>query len=59
MCFIIRELRNKVLHEAHHSKYTISSCVTKMYQSMKTDLDYVVKCVTSLKVKFEHQRPNR
>ena len=61
------ELRNEVLHEAHHSKYTIHPGVTKMYQDMKRmywcpgmkkDVaNFVGKCLTCQQVKFEHQRP--
>ena len=63
----IDELRNEVLHEAHHSKYTIHPGVTKMYQDMKRmywwpgmkkDVaNFVGKCLTCQQVKFKHQRP--
>ena len=61
------ELRQEVLQEAHHSKYTIHPGVTKIYQDMKKmywwpgmkkDVaTFVSKCLTCQQVKFEHQRP--
>ena len=60
------ELKSEVLHEAHHSKYTIHPGVTKMYQDMKRmywwpgmkrDVAcFVAKCLTCQQVKFEHQK---
>ncbi|GKB66363.1 putative reverse transcriptase domain-containing protein [Tanacetum coccineum] len=53
--------------EAHKSKYSVHPGVDKMYYDsrdrywwpgMKKDIaEYVSKCLTSLKVKAEHQRP--
>ena len=61
------DLRNEILHEAHHSKYTIHPGVTKMYQDMKRMywwqgmkrdvVSFVAKCLTCQQVKFEHQKP--
>ena len=59
------ELKSEVLHEAHHSKYTIHPGVTKMYQDikrmywwpgMKRDVaSFIAKCLTCQHVKFEHK----
>ena len=61
------ELKAKILHEAHHSKYSIHPGVTKMFQvmkrvywwpGMKRDVaTFVAKCLTCHHVKSEHQRP--
>ena len=61
------ELKTEILREAHHSKYTIHSGVTKMFQDMKRvywwlgmkrDVaTFVAKCLTCQHVKSEHQRP--
>ncbi|CAM8901825.1 unnamed protein product [Rhodiola kirilowii] len=60
-------LKEDLLREAHHSKYTIHPGSTKMYQDlrrhfwwkgMKKDIaEYISKCLTCQKVKIEHQRP--
>lgn len=65
--FLRKHLGNKVLYGAHHSKYTINACVTKMYQdmkrkycspSMKKDVvKFIAKCLTCQEVKFEHEPP--
>ena len=61
-------LREKILEEAHKSKFTIHPGTTKMYQDLKKDYwwpgmkkeiaDYVAKCLICQKVKIEHQRPS-
>ena len=61
------ELRNKILSEAHYSKFTIHLGATKIYQDlkklfwwngMKRDIDiFVARCLTCQKVKIEHQKP--
>ena len=61
------DLRSEILHEAHHSKYTIHPGVTKMYQDMKRMywwqgmkrdvVSFIAKCLTCQQVKFEHQKP--
>nr|GFC20955.1 putative reverse transcriptase domain-containing protein [Tanacetum cinerariifolium] len=62
------DLRTVIMHESHKSKYSIHSGSDKMYQdmkklywwpNMKADIaTYVRKCLTSAKVKAEHQRPS-
>jgi len=59
-------LRERILKEAHHSKYTIHPGKDKMYQDlkrtfwwmrMKNDIaDYISKCLTCSQVKVVHQR---
>ncbi|KAI3828160.1 hypothetical protein L1987_02257 [Smallanthus sonchifolius] len=61
------EHRDKVLDEAHKSRYSIHPGSTKMYQdlkkeywwpNMKNDVTgYVSKCLTCSQVKAEHQKP--
>ncbi|GJY68748.1 putative reverse transcriptase domain-containing protein [Tanacetum coccineum] len=60
--------RTVIMHESHKSKYAIHLVFDKMYQdkrklywwsNMKVDIaTYVHKCLTSVKVKAEHQRPS-
>ena len=60
-------LRERILHEAHKSKYVMHPGGDKMYQNlrshywwngMKKDIAlYVSKCLTCLQVKAEHQKP--
>ena len=60
-------LREKILEEAHKSKYTMHPGSDKMYKDlkgnywwmgMKRDVaDYVSKCLTCSRVKAEHQKP--
>ncbi|MCQ7285346.1 hypothetical protein NP026_23605, partial [Salmonella enterica] len=62
------ELRNKILEEAHKSRYTVHPGNNKMYQDlrnnfwwigMKKDIaEYVSKCLTCSQVKAEHQKPS-
>ncbi|GJY02695.1 putative reverse transcriptase domain-containing protein [Tanacetum coccineum] len=62
------DTRSLVMHESHKSKYSIHSGSDKMYhdlkmlywwQNMKAEITiYVSKCLTSAKVKAEHQRPS-
>ncbi|KAJ0576059.1 putative nucleotidyltransferase, Ribonuclease H [Helianthus annuus] len=61
-------LRNKILEEAHKSRYTMHPGNNKMYQDlrnnfwwtgMKKDIArYVSKCLTCSHVKVEHQKPS-
>lgn len=66
LCELFNEdLRNEVLLEAHHSRYTIHLGVTKMDQDMKRMycwpgmkkdvIEFMAKCLVCT-VKFEHQR---
>jgi len=63
----VDELQERILEEAHSSKYSIHLGFTKMHRdlreaywwsSMKTSIaEYVVKCPNCQQVKVEHQRP--
>jgi hypothetical protein len=63
----IKELKDKILHEAHESAYSIHPGGNKMYYDlkatywwypMKRDIaEYVALCDTCQRVKAEHQRP--
>jgi transposase InsO family protein len=60
-------LRQKILEEAHKSKYSVHPGNNKMYHDLrksywwpglKKDIaSFVERCVTCLQVKIEHQRP--
>ncbi|GJS69966.1 putative reverse transcriptase domain-containing protein [Tanacetum coccineum] len=62
------DLRTLIMHESHKSKYSVHPGSDKMYQdmkqlywwpNMKADITtYVSKCLTCLRVKFEHQKPS-
>ncbi|GJU24356.1 putative reverse transcriptase domain-containing protein [Tanacetum coccineum] len=62
------EVRTLIMDEAHKSKYYVHPGADKMYYDlrdrywwpgMKKDIvEYVIKCLTYLKVKAEHQRPS-
>ncbi|GJX86949.1 putative reverse transcriptase domain-containing protein, partial [Tanacetum coccineum] len=62
------EVRTLIMDEAHNSKYSVHPGADKMYYDlrdrywwprMKKDIaEYVSKCLTSLKVKAEHQKPS-
>ncbi|GKC80376.1 putative reverse transcriptase domain-containing protein [Tanacetum coccineum] len=62
------DLRTLIMHESHKSKYYVHPSSDKMYQdmkklywwpNMKADIaTYVIKCLTCLKVKAEHQKPS-
>jgi hypothetical protein len=61
----IKELKDKILHEAHESAYSIHPGGNKMYQDLKATywwygmerdvVEYVALCDTCLQVKAEHQ----
>nr|XP_016484198.1 PREDICTED: uncharacterized protein LOC107804779 [Nicotiana tabacum] len=63
----VRELRVKILSEAHYSRYAVHPRETKMYQDlrqiywcngMKKDIaEMATQCPNCQKVKAEHQRP--
>jgi hypothetical protein len=63
----VKELKDKILHDAHESAYSIHPKGNKMYHDlnatywrygMKRDVaKYVALCDTCQKVKAEHQRP--
>jgi hypothetical protein len=65
----IKELKDKILHEAHESAYSIHPGGNKMYHDlkatywwygMKRDVaEYVAPCEAYQRVKAEHQRPAR
>jgi hypothetical protein len=61
----IKELKDKILHEAHESTYSIHPGENKMYHDLKTTYwwygmkrdvaEYVALCDTCQRVKAEHQ----
>jgi hypothetical protein len=61
----IKELKNKILREAHESAYSIHSAGNKMYHDLKAIywwygmnrdvVEYVALCDTYQRVKVEHQ----
>ncbi|KAI3735110.1 hypothetical protein L6452_14598 [Arctium lappa] len=61
------DLRQKVLEEAHRSRYSVHPGTNKMYRDLKQSYwwpglkkdiaHFVERCLTCLKVKAEHQRP--
>jgi hypothetical protein len=63
----VKELKDKILHEAHESSYSIRPRGNKMYHDlkatywwygMKRDItEYVALCDTCQRVKAEHQQP--
>ena len=63
----IRELRKRVLEEAHTSRYLVHPGTNKMYRDLRQNFwwpglkkyiaYFVERCVTCLQVKAEHQRP--
>jgi hypothetical protein len=65
----VKELKDKILYEAHESSYSIHPGGNKMYHDlnatywwygMKRDVaEYVALCDTYQRVKAEHQRPAR
>nr|CAB3502859.1 unnamed protein product [Digitaria exilis] len=62
-----KEIREAILREAHHSRYSIHPGSTKMYQDLKDRFwwknmrgdvaTYVARCDTCKRIKAEHQRP--
>jgi hypothetical protein len=65
----IKELKDKILHEAHESAYSIHPGGNKMYHDLKATywwyrmkrdvVEYVSLCDTCQWVKAEHQQPTR
>jgi hypothetical protein len=63
----IKELKDKILHEAHESAYSIHPGGNKMYHDLKATywwygmkrdvVEYVALCDTCQPVKAEHQQP--
>ena len=63
----IKEIKEKIMKEAHSSLYTTHPGSTKMYHdlkntywwlNMKMDVAmYVAQCLTCQQVKIEHRRP--
>jgi hypothetical protein len=59
----IKELKDKILREAHESAYSIHLGGNKMYHDLKATYWWygmkrdVVLCDTRQRVKAEHQRP--
>jgi hypothetical protein len=63
----VKELKDKILHEAHESAYSIHPGVNKMYHDIKATYwwygmkrnvaEYVALCNTCQRVKAKHQRP--
>ena len=61
------QMKEEVMKEAHHSRFTVHPGETKMYhdlrrqygwQGMKRDIaQFVSKCLTLTQVKVEHQKP--
>jgi hypothetical protein len=64
----VKELKYKILCEAHESVYSIHPGGNKMYHDLKSTylwygmkrdiVEYVAFCDTCQRVKAEHQRPN-
>jgi len=64
-----KSLKQKILREAHESKFTVHPSSTKMYQDLKQYYwwpnmrkevaGYVAKCSICQQVKVEHQKPAR
>ncbi|XXG80254.1 hypothetical protein AAC387_Pa09g1169 [Persea americana] len=68
LCMLgVRELKDEILADAHHSRYSIHPGSTKMYQNlrsyywwnnMKKEIaGYVSRCLTCHQTKAEHQKP--
>ena len=63
----IEDLRNKIMTEAHSTRYSIHPGSTKMYQNLKGRFwwnnmkreiaAFVSRCMTCQLIKVEHQRP--
>ncbi|KAD6119103.1 hypothetical protein E3N88_10374 [Mikania micrantha] len=61
------DIRARILHEAHKSRYSVHPGATKMYQDLRQDywwpgmkfnvMQYVNRCLTCAQVKAEHQKP--
>ncbi|KAL8119581.1 hypothetical protein AgCh_016907 [Apium graveolens] len=64
----VTELKNKILQEAHNSRYSIHPGSTKMYRDLKENYwwpdmkreiaEWVSRYYTCQRVKVEHQRPS-
>jgi hypothetical protein len=61
----VKELKDKILHEAHESAYSIHLGRNKMYHDLKATYWWygikrdVALCNTCQRVETEHQRPTR
>jgi hypothetical protein len=65
----VKELKEKILHEAHESAYSVHPGGNKMHHDLKTTYwwysmkrdvaGYVALCDTCQRLKAEHQRPAR
>eukprot|EP00268_Persea_americana_P054813 TRINITY_DN6322_c0_g1_i1.p1 TRINITY_DN6322_c0_g1~~TRINITY_DN6322_c0_g1_i1.p1 ORF type:complete len:1140 (-),score=111.45 TRINITY_DN6322_c0_g1_i1:645-4064(-) len=63
----VQEIKDEILKEAHHTRYTIHPGSTKMYQNlkirfwwigMKNDVtEFVGRCFTCQQVKADHRKP--
>jgi hypothetical protein len=63
----VKELKDKILYEAHESTYSINHGGNKMYHDLKATywwygmkrdvVEYVAPCDTCHRVEAEHQRP--
>jgi hypothetical protein len=63
----VKELKDRILHEAHESSYSIHPGGNKMYHDLKATywwygmkrdiVEYVALCDTCQRVKAKHQRP--
>ena len=61
------DLKEKILHEAHSSSLSVHPGSSKMYKDLKVHFwwsgmkkdvaEFVTRCLTCQKVKFEHRRP--
>lgn len=67
MCTTADELKERILEEAHSSKYSIYLGSTTMYRDLRDDywwdnmkkdiVEFIAKCPNCQQVKVEHYRP--
>ena len=65
----IEELKNEIMTEAHHSRYTIHPGSTKMYQNLRNHYwwnnmkrevaGFTARCLVCQQVKAERKQPPR